>query len=102
MAASSEAPPIVSRSRNPRSTCRGKPDDRDDERDEGGAQREATPPLEGGDVERRGRAHGCRPRMLSTEGATRASAGAWKNGIGATPAMPAMREPGKIWMAVFS
>ena len=40
--------------------------------------------------------HGVRPRMPSTVGATRASAGASKNGIAATPAMPAMIEPGKI------
>jgi hypothetical protein len=63
----------------------------------------STAPLEGGKIRNRpvGR-HGLGPRMPSTVGATRTFAGASKNGIADTPAIPARIEPGKIWIALFS
>ncbi len=57
---------------------------------------QSAPALQRGDVKRRDWRSCARPRMASTVGTTRASAGASKNGIADTPAIPAMIEPGKI------
>ena len=104
MAARSKAPPIVSlRSDPPIAMPSGKPTTGDEERDrpprggQGGGGARGLASIEG-----RIRGHGVRPRIPSTLGAVRAAAGASKNGIAVTPAIPAMIEPGKIWMALFS
>ena len=71
-------------------------------RDHGRAEGQATSALEDGGIEGRPRRHGVGPRMPSTVDAVRAAAGASKKGMAATPAIPAMIGPGKIWMALFS
>ena len=79
-----------------------KTDHGDQERDHGRTEGNAAAALEDGGIKSRPRRHGVGPRIPSTVGAARAAAGASKKGMAATPAIPAMIGPGKIWMALFS